>query len=110
MASVSWLRARFGWQPRPSAPRASDVTWTLLRSLRSRDADVRLNVIMAVAGHGPSGVADAFGGYLCRCRAASWSSSDAYGPYGGCPQGWYDAREFLARYGVPDDLRLEDRG
>ena len=59
-------------------------------------------VIMTAAGHRPSGLADAFGGYLCACRGASWSHSPGYGPNGGCAEGWYDAREFLARYRVRD--------
>jgi len=59
-------------------------------------------VIMTLAGHRPSGLADAFGGYLCACRASSWSHLASYGPRGGCAQGWYDAREFLSRYGVKD--------
>jgi hypothetical protein len=59
-------------------------------------------VIMSLAGHRPSGLADAFGGYLCACRQSSWSHLATYGPHGGCAQGWYDAREFLARFTVRD--------
>lgn len=58
--------------------------------------------VLTIAGHRPSGLADVGGGYLCACRQASWSNLDEYGPYGGCPEGWFDAREFLARYGVRD--------
>lgn len=59
-------------------------------------------VIMTAAGHKPSGLADIGGGDQCACRQASWSHLDEFGPYGGCPVGWYDAREFLARYGIRD--------
>lgn len=59
-------------------------------------------VIMSLAGHKPSGLADAFGGYLCACRKSSWSHLTTFGPHGGCAQGWFDAREFLSRYGVRD--------
>lgn len=62
----------------------------------------KVYTIATLAGHKPSGFADAFGGYLCACRQASWSPLDEFGPYGGCVAGWYDAREFLARYGVKD--------
>lgn len=63
-------------------------------------------VIMTAAGHRPSEVADVLGGALCACGQASWSHAQEYGPYGGCPWGWYDARTFLRRYGVPGELRL----
>jgi hypothetical protein len=96
---VTWLS---GWFRREPPPAEDPVTWGLLRTLRSRDHTVQLAVIMATAGHRPSGLADAFGGYLCACRAASWSNLDSYGPYGGCPEGWYDATQFLKRHGVRD--------
>lgn len=96
---MTWLSAWFRRQP---ASTEDPVSWALLRTLRSRDRNVKLTVIMATAGHRPSGLADAFGGYLCACRAASWSNLDEYGPYGGCPEGWYDARKFLAHHEVQD--------
>lgn len=101
---MTWLSRWFRRQPTSTE---DPVSWALLRTLRSRDSTVQCAVIMAVAGHRPTGLADALGGYLCACRAASWSNLDEYGPYGGCPAGWYDAREFLARYGVPAPINFE---
>lgn len=73
-------------------PPPSDATWA------------KLHTIATLAGHRPSEVADAFGGYFCACRQSSWSHLDVFGPYGGCASGWHDAREFLRRYGVRDGV------
>lgn len=88
------MKLRSWWRRRPAPP----LPLPLAVTAPWRDA----YVIMTAAGHRPSGLADAFGGYLCACRDSSWLDLAEYGPYGGCQLGWYDAREFLARYGVRD--------
>ena len=67
-----------------------------------------MHTIATLAGHRPSGLANALGGYLCACRQSSWSHLDVFGPYGGCATGWADARAFLHRHGVPSELTLPD--
>lgn len=83
------------------------ITTSLVSHTFSEEPWTKLHVIMTLAGHKPSSLADAGGGYLCACQRASWSSLDEYGPYGGCPKGWYDAREFLARHGVPSEVDFD---
>ena len=102
MSIVARLRAKLGLSPASLA----EVRWTTVSDDGSQPW-AKLHVISTLAGHKPSGLADAFGGYLCACRAASWSTLDSYGPYGGCSVGWYDAKEFLARYGVPQPIDFE---
>lgn len=78
---------------------------------------------MTALGHRPSGLADAFGGYLCACEQDSWLQLEHFGPLGGCWTGWVAARSALRhehkwredtnvcrhgdvlcdRYGCPDD-------
>jgi hypothetical protein len=92
---VGRLRQRLGLYPLPLTEvrhvvHAGDEPWR------------KPYVIMTLAGHKPSGLADAFGGYLCACRQSSWLHLDEFGPYGGCVEGWHDAREFLAQHEVRD--------
>lgn len=88
------MKLRDLWRRRPAPP----LPLPLAINAPWRDT----YVIMTAAGHKPSGLADIGGGYQCACRQASWSHLAVFGPYGGCATGWYDAQEFLSRYGVKD--------
>lgn len=103
-----WARLRERLNARLAA--SADVTTVTHVIAFEDDAPWRRPfAVMSIAGHRPTGLADVCGGYLCACRQASWSNLDEYGPYGGCPVGWVDAREFLARYGIPEPIQLPVR-
>lgn len=98
----AWRELRDRLRARPAVP----TTVTHVVAVRDNASWRKPFTIMTVAGHRPTGLADACGGYLCACQQASWSNLGEYGPYGACPVGWYDAREFLFRYCVPEPLRV----
>lgn len=101
-----WARLREQLRQRRDARRDAVASATAMLGGEQWD---KLHAIATLAGHRPSDIADASGGYLCACRQASWSHLATFGPHGGCPAGWYDAREFLARYGVASEADFEAR-
>jgi len=58
--------------------------------------DEMVRRVAEAMGHKDSGLADAFGGYLCACERASWLHLKEFGYRGGCTSGWADARAALA--------------